>query len=46
VIENDLAGVAIWDITMDLIQDRQELLEEVADKLSAKNVYLPMILRR
>lgn len=46
VIENDLAGVAIWDITMDLIQDRQELLEEVADKLSVKNVYLPMILRR
>jgi chitinase len=33
VIQNNLAGVAIWDITMDLIDDRQELLETAATKL-------------
>jgi chitinase len=46
VIENDLAGVAIWDVTMDLINGRQELLEEVADKSWLRTVYLPIILRR
>jgi|GEM_PF-1872726 len=33
VIENNLGGVAIWDVTGDLINGHQELLEAVADKL-------------
>jgi GH18 family chitinase len=33
VIENDVGGVTIWDVTGDRINERQELLETVADKL-------------
>jgi hypothetical protein len=33
VIENNLGGVAIWDVTMDLVDGRQELLETVGTKL-------------
>jgi chitinase len=35
VIESNLGGVAIWDVTMDLIDDRQELLETIATKLTS-----------
>jgi chitinase len=51
VVENNLAGVMIWDVAGDLIDDQQELLKTVADRLMPPStvilprVYLPIIQR-
>ncbi len=46
VIENDLAGVVIWEVTGDLIDGQHELLKVVADKLMlnlSPRAYLPIV---
>jgi chitinase len=43
VIKSNLAGVTIWDVTGDLTNGQQELLEVVADKLVLHHTYLPLV---
>ncbi len=48
VLTNGLAGVAVWDVTMDRVAGEHELLNVIADKLIAHKpvphrVYLPLL---
>jgi chitinase len=43
VIEHNLAGVTVSNVTGDRINGQQELLEVIADRLSVHYVYLPLI---
>jgi chitinase len=45
VLSNGLGGVAIWDLTMDLVAGEHELLKAIAHKLMAHQAYLPLVRR-
>jgi chitinase len=45
LLSNGLGGIAIWDVTMDLVAGEHELLQAIADKLLAYDAYLPLVRR-
>lgn len=43
VLSNGLGGVAVWDLTMDLVAGQHELLQAITHKLMACQAYLPLV---
>ncbi|MFC2037061.1 glycoside hydrolase family 18 protein [Chloroflexota bacterium] len=43
VLANELGGIAVWDVTMDLVAGEHELLKVIAHKLMPYRIYLPSL---
>jgi chitinase len=43
VLANGLGGVAVWDVTMDLVDGEHELLRSLAKKAVQQRVYVPLV---
>ena len=43
VLANGLGGVAVWDVTMDLVDGEHELLRVLAQKPVQERVYVPLM---
>jgi chitinase len=43
VLASGLGGVAVWDVTMDLVDGEHELLRVLAHKPVQKKVYVPLV---
>jgi chitinase len=43
VLANGLGGVAVWDVTMDLVDGEHELLRALAHKVVQERAYVPLV---